>query len=412
MTGQVLLIEDDEALRSSLAQTIDLAGMTPLAMASFVQAKRSIRSNFTGVVLTDIQMPHQDGFDVLGFAQSVDKDLPVILLTGHSNVPTAMRALREGAYDYLEKPCSTERLIEVLGRALSHRSLVLKSRRIERALIRSDPIASLFPGKGQATQALCSALRQVAGTRSHVHLFGAAGTGKKQAAYALNQAADEPCAFLSLNLSLTGENAIADLKVPDGPWDLSLKHFDLATARQQGDLSKLLQDCPGLRLISSSVHPLRSMRDTTLTDDAELLAATIEIRMPTLAERREDLAEIFEFLLRQTIRSLESDMPEIPDTVLQEVAMRPWPGNLPELRAFAMSFALGKQVQVGPVRNLTLAEQLDAFEKLVLSETLKRTGGRAAEAAKSLGLPRNTFYDRLARYGLSAKDFRPAPPEG
>ncbi|MEM7271211.1 MAG: response regulator, partial [Pseudomonadota bacterium] len=92
MKRQVLIVEDDETLRASLAQTLELADITPIPTVGFLQARRSIRRNFAGVILSDIRMPDYSGFDVLSFAQSVDQDLPVILLTAHSDVPTAMKA--------------------------------------------------------------------------------------------------------------------------------------------------------------------------------------------------------------------------------------------------------------------------------------------------------------------------------
>lgn len=128
MIRKVLIIEDDETLRHSLAQTLELADMDPIPTGSFTQARRSIRSNFRGVILSDIKMPDHSGFDVLSFAKSKDEDLPVVLLTGHSDVPTAMRAIKEGAYDYLEKPCDPIRLTDTLRRAQDHRSLVLENR--------------------------------------------------------------------------------------------------------------------------------------------------------------------------------------------------------------------------------------------------------------------------------------------
>jgi two-component system C4-dicarboxylate transport response regulator DctD len=125
---KVLIIEDDAALRSSVVQSLELEDLEPIPTSSFTQARRSIRSNFKGVILSDIRMPDHDGFDVLHFARSRDPDLPVILLTGYSDVPTAMRAIKEGAYDYLEKPCDPDRLADTLRRALDHRSLVLQNR--------------------------------------------------------------------------------------------------------------------------------------------------------------------------------------------------------------------------------------------------------------------------------------------
>ncbi len=128
MTRKVLIIEDDAVLRASIVQTLELEDLEPIPTSGFIQARRSIRSNFNGVILSDIKMPNHDGFEVLRFVQARDSDLPVILLTGYSDVPTAMRAIKEGAYDYLEKPCDPERLIDTLRRALAHRKLVIENR--------------------------------------------------------------------------------------------------------------------------------------------------------------------------------------------------------------------------------------------------------------------------------------------
>ena len=128
MIKKVLIIEDDTPLLTSIVQTLELADLEPIPTGSFIQARRSIRSNFRGVILSDIKMPDHDGFDVLDFTQSRDPDLPVILLTGFSDVPTAVRAIKKGAYDYLEKPCDPQELADTLRRALSHRELVLENR--------------------------------------------------------------------------------------------------------------------------------------------------------------------------------------------------------------------------------------------------------------------------------------------
>ncbi|MEP3246554.1 MAG: response regulator [Sneathiella sp.] len=128
MIAKVLVIEDDAVLRDSIVQSLELEDLEPIPMGSFIQARRSIRSNFRGVVLSDIRMPGHDGFDVLRFAQARDPELPIILLTGHSDVATAMKAIKEGAYDYLEKPCDPDRLTDTLRRALEHRMLVLQNR--------------------------------------------------------------------------------------------------------------------------------------------------------------------------------------------------------------------------------------------------------------------------------------------
>lgn len=406
MTKQVLLVEDDDALRASLAQTIELAGFMPLPMNSFVQARRNIRANFKGVILTDIRMPHQDGFDLLGFTQNIDRELPVILLTGHSDVPTAMRAMKEGAWDYLEKPCSTDRLVDVLTRALGHRALVLKSRKIERALLRNDAAAINFPGPSRQTDALRSALRQIAAARNHAHIHGPEGVGKSLAAYTINRLSPEPVHFLQINLSTAQAAVFRDLDVPEEPADLLCKSIALATPEQQQDLLDLLRARPELRVLTSARHTLSGIARGILTEDVVFSDAAIEVRIPPLSERREDLPELFETLLRQIARNLGTDIPEIHETLISDILTRPWHGNLPELRTFATTLSLGQQVQANSDQGQTLAEQIDAFERLVLTETLKRYSGAATDAARSLGMPRNTLYDRLTKHGISPKDYR------
>ncbi|MEO0771974.1 MAG: response regulator [Pseudomonadota bacterium] len=139
MLRKVLLIEDDPVLRASIEQTLTLQDLEPMPTNGFTLARRSIRSNFRGVILSDIRMPDKDGFEVLQFAKSKDTELPVMLLTGHSDVPTAMRAVRDGAYEYLEKPCDPQRLVDVVTRALEHRTVVLENRAMREELDQDSP---------------------------------------------------------------------------------------------------------------------------------------------------------------------------------------------------------------------------------------------------------------------------------
>ena len=243
----------------------------------------------------------------------------------------------------------------------------------------------------------------MAASDCHVHLHGPKGTGKKEAAFAINALSPESRAFLTLNLLHAPADSVRRLQPPEGPADLSLKSVECATPEQIADLRALLGRCPELRIISSSVSSLAELEH--LEPGAEG-STVVEIRVPSLDERRDDLPEIFENFLRQAIRSLDTDMPEVSTATLTGIMTRPWPGSLPELRSYAMTYALGARVQSDGAGQGTLAEQVEAFEKMVLTETLKRTNGKAAEAARMLGLPRNTLYDRLVRFGLSAKDFR------
>ena len=404
MKKQVLLIEDDDALRASLAQMLDLEGITVLQANGFDQARRSIRFNFSGVILSDIRMPQKDGFDVLAYAQSIDKELPVVMLTGEADVPMALRAMKEGAYDFLEKPCASSELLDVLARALHHRTLITRTRQMEQQIRRNDPATIYFPGASQVTKDLRANLRQVANQPLHIHLSGEQGAGKKMAAFTIHALSNEDATFISYNL----EHRFEDLVLPLNPTVLSLKNLEVAGPKTQAQILHILQTRPDIKIITTSTKPIEQLRTLKMSEPLLTKLNPAEINIPSLLQRKKDLPVLFESLVRQTTRALNSDMPQIPQSVYAQVMVKNWVGNIPALRNFATTIAVGLNVRKHQPDDFTLAAQMDTFEQLVLSETLKRNNGKAGDAANALGLPRKTFYDRLARYDLRPKDFKPS----
>ncbi|WP_224823230.1 sigma-54 dependent transcriptional regulator [Cognatishimia sp. MH4019] len=407
MSKAVLLIEDDAALRASVAQTLELEDITVTQAASYIEAVDHISAQFDGVILSDIRMPGKDGFDVLGAAQACDTDLPVILLTGEGDVPTAVRAMSEGAHDFLEKPCAPDHLVEVLNRALEHRKLVLKNRATEARLRRSDAAATHFPGDAPVIDTLREALRRAAALPVHLHINGAAGSGKRLAAYTVHALSADRDMQIGLSLRGAADDALTTLDIPTLPCTLSLKNLEAATPTQMVQLLSLMEAHPQLRVITSSTLDLMQLRDAGLSEELYFTLNLMEITVPTLAQRKGDLRVIFEGLVRQAVRSMNGDMPVIPEGLFTEVLTRDWPGNLAELRSFANSFALGLTEQPFAAET-SLSEQMDAFERVILIDTLRRKDGKATQAAEALGLPRKTFYDKLARHGLRPKDYRRA----
>jgi len=401
MKKQVLLIEDDDALRRSLAQILDLEGITVIQANGFTQARHTIRANFAGVILSDIRMPQKDGFDVLSYVQSVDTELPVVMLTGEADVPMALRAMKEGAYDFLEKPCASTTLLDVLTRALHHRALVTHTRQIEQQINRNDTAAMNFPGPSQVTKDLRSNLRHIAPQPLHVHLFGEAGSGKKLAAHTIHSLSPDRDVFITFNL----ENPFDALEIPSGRANVSLKNLDVISANIQDKLLELFNN-PELRLITSSAQSVGQLKAAGFSEALLSALDPVEINVPSLAQRKKDLPVLFESLVRQTCRALNTHMPQIPQSIYAEVIAKNWEGNQPALRNFATTVAVGLNVHKPQMEDMPLADQMDTFERLVLSETLKNNNGKAGAAAVVLGLPRKTFYDRLARYDLRPKDFK------
>lgn len=177
MSIQVLVVDDDAAVRDALSQTLELADLVPLPAASFVAAKDHISSGFDGVILSDLRMPGRDGFHLLSYARAQDPDLPVILLTGEGDIPTAMKAVEEGAFDFLEKPCAPGDLLAVLKRALSTRRRILDQRHLQAIVETGDPAARMLFGTSQLAEGLRARVRRVALTNTEVLVTGAPGTG-------------------------------------------------------------------------------------------------------------------------------------------------------------------------------------------------------------------------------------------
>ncbi len=128
---RVLLVDDDRDVREALSQTLELADYQVTACRAFIEATDHLSRAFAGVVVTDVRMPGRDGFDLLERVRQIDEDIPVIVLSGHGDIPMAVRAMSQGAYDFLEKPCPAKRLIAACARAWEKRALVLANRRLQ-----------------------------------------------------------------------------------------------------------------------------------------------------------------------------------------------------------------------------------------------------------------------------------------
>ncbi|MGA0925559.1 MAG: response regulator, partial [Lutimaribacter sp.] len=161
---KVLVVDDDAAVRAALVQTLELANLQPISAGSFIEAKDHICASFEGVILSDIRMPGRDGFHLLGFAHGIDSELPVILLTGEGDIPMAVRAMGQGAFGFLEKPCPPADLLAEVERALKTRALVLENRLLKAQLEAGDPAARLLFGTSAQADALRARVRMVAQT--------------------------------------------------------------------------------------------------------------------------------------------------------------------------------------------------------------------------------------------------------
>ncbi|EAQ01964.1 C4-dicarboxylate transport transcriptional regulatory protein [Pseudooceanicola batsensis HTCC2597] len=404
---KVLLVDDDAAVREALSQTLELADLDPLTAGSFVEAKDHIRTDFPGVVLSDIRMPGRDGFFLLDHAHAVDPDLPVILLTGEGDIPMAVSAMDRGAFGFLEKPCASRDMLTVLEKALHTRQLILENRRLKAQLEAGDPAARLIFGTSQASHALRDAVRQAGRTSTEVLISGAPGTGISKIAEVIHLTSGQ-----SKGPFLKRAAAGMDRAGLDRAWEACqggsffLDEIGNLTEDAQLALGDALEK-GGARLIGGTTRdPAELVASGDLSAEIYYRLEVCHVHIPSLAERPGDIPVLFRHYVAQAAEQAGIEPPEITAEHENALMAQDWPGNARSLMSAAMRFVLGMPEEASTARDLGLAEQMAQIERSLLAAALGRHNGRASEAAKALKLPRKTLYDKLAKYGLKPDDFR------
>ncbi|TMV08852.1 sigma-54-dependent Fis family transcriptional regulator [Ruegeria sediminis] len=408
MTRKVLLVDDDAAVREALGQTLELADYDPVTAGSFVAAKDHIRPDFPGVILSDIRMPGRDGFHLLNYAQGIDPDLPVILLTGEGDIPMAVEAMGKGAFDFLEKPCAAADLLAVLKRAFQVRAQVLENRALKRELESGDPAARLLFGLSAQAEALRERVRSVAPTGAEVLVTGPPGSGISKVAevvHLMSPSGQGP--FVKRPASGLGADEFARLCKDAAGGSLFLDEVSAMPEATQYAALELIEQGAGVRIIAGTTADLADLvAKGQFNADLFYRLDVMRVRIPSLAERPEDIPVIFRHYVAQAAEQAGIAAPEVTPDHLAALMAQDWPGNARSLMSAAMRFVLGMPEDVAQAAELGLAEQMARVERSLLIAALGRHNGKASDAAKALKLPRKTFYDKLARYGLRPEDYR------
>jgi two-component system C4-dicarboxylate transport response regulator DctD len=443
----VLLVDDEDELRRSTAQALDLEG---LAVEQCVNAERAldfVTQGFNGLVLTDIRMPGMDGMTLMGRVREIDPDIPVILVTGHADVQLAVRAMREGAYDFIEKPFNTRHLAEMAKRAMDRRQLVLENRELRAVAGKRDDVEARLPGRTPVMISLRNHLRAVAATDADLLIVGDTGTGKEVAARAvhdLSARASKP--FVAINCAALPESLIeSELfghEIGAFPGALRARYGKFEHARGgtvlldeigsmpqdlQAKLLRVIQERVITRLGSNEPIPLDvrfiALSKVDLAAEAaigrfrpDLLYRlnVVTLRMPPLAERRDDIPLLFLQLVREAAARYRKDDVEVPPAIVSTVARQDWPGNVRELRNAADRYVLGlglSAAQEEPSVELNgtalLSDRVADFERMVISDAIVAHGGRLKPVYEALGISRKTLYEKMLRYGLNRQADEP-----
>ena len=408
MTTRVLVVDDDAAVRDALAQSLELADLEPVTAGSFIVAKDHITNDFDGVIVSDIRMPGRDGFHLLAHTRKVDEDLPVILLTGEGDIPMAVQAMREGAFGFLEKPCSPSDLLAVLERALKTRALVLENRRLRVLVESGDPAARMLFGVSPQANGLRDRVRLVAPLETEVLVTGAPGTGISKVAEVIHLSSLRSKApFVKRAAADLAPKALAEaLDVASGG-SLFLDEITHLPAASQLALLEMLEAGSPARLLAGSTRDLGAAVEAgALNADLYYRIEVMPVRVPSLSDRPEDIPVLFRHYVAQAAEQAGLAVPEIGPEHTATLMAQDWPGNARSLMSAAMRFVLGMPEEVAQAADLGLVEQMARVERSLLVAALGRHNGHVSAAAQGLRLPRKTFYDKLNRYGIRADDYR------
>ncbi|QCO06975.1 sigma-54-dependent transcriptional regulator [Azospirillum argentinense] len=442
----VLLIDDDHEVLDASRQTLELEGFAVEATTRPEDALDRLGPSWPGVVVTDVRMPGLDGFALLERVCVADPEVPVVLVTGHGDIAMAMRAVRGGAYDFIEKPAEPGHLVEVVRRALEHRRLVLENRNLRAQLAGGGSLEARIIGRSAAIERLRAAVAGLADAEVDVLLFGETGTGKELIARSLHDAGRRRAGnFVALNCgalpdtiieselfghepgAFTGAQGrrIGKLEHADGG-TLFLDEIESMPMHLQVKLLRVLQErviervggnrpIPlDLRVVAATkVDLLRQAGEGKFREDLYYRLNVVTVPLPPLRERREDVPLLLRHFLDAAAARSRRPAPPVDAAALARLAAHGWPGNVRELRNVAerMALGLGDGLAGGPVAGAggggiePLAEQMDRIEKQLVEDALARCGGRVGETADKLGITRKTLYLKMRHHGLHRGDF-------
>ncbi|UJQ94546.1 sigma-54-dependent transcriptional regulator [Mariluticola halotolerans] len=445
---EILFVDDEEHLRIAASQTLDLAGYKVRTMATAAEALSTLSRTYNGILVSDIRMPGMDGMQLLRAACAIDADLPVVLVTGHGDINLAVEAMREGAYDFIEKPFTTERFLESISRAAEKRALTLENRALRDSITnRPDDLEVRLAGRSQMMAAIRNQIRTIASTPSDVLIIGDTGTGKEVAARAihdLSEARDHPfvvidCAALPAEMieaELFGYEAGAFAgairprfgKLEHGRnGTIFLDHAHTMPPELQARLLRVIEDRSITRLGSHDPIKLNcrfigasnleleadnhSDADTIPSFSRDLLYRlnVVTLRLPPLKAHTEDIPQLFIQMVDAAATRFRRDPPPPPDALITSILNREWPGNVRELHNAAERYVLGINDGNAPPPNSgtqSLKDRVAAFESEAIAAELRARNGNLKAAYESLGLSRKTLYEKMQKYDLSRTDFK------
>lgn len=438
--GVVFLVEDDAAVRKGCEQALSLADIAVRGFGDAEAMLAALPGGQPALVVSDVRLPGRDGLAVLREVRRFDRELPVLLMTGHGDVAMAVEAMREGAHDFIEKPFPSERLIAAVRSALEKRALLLENRQL-RERVGAGGVERII-GQSPAVLHIRQLVGTLAPTGVDILINGETGAGKEVVARAIHEASGRRGAFVAINCGALPENVfeselfghevgaftgagkrrIGRIEHANGG-TLFLDEIESMPLNLQVKLLRVLQERSVERLGSNAAVPVDCRLVAASKADLKALAEAggfradlyyrlnvVSLELPPLRQRLDDLPLLMAHFLQEAAQRFQRPAAVWTPADLARWSAYGWPGNVRELKNVAERWALGlpdglSSGAVGAAGG-SLAEQVDAAERRIIETALATCDGNVARAAEMLQTPKKTLYDKLVRLAIDAGQFR------
>ena len=444
--GKVLIVDDDNDLRAVVGDMLKEEGFEVSEAKDGVTALGAIKKNMPDAVLLDLKMPGLDGIEVMQEIRKIDPRIPVIIMTAHGDIPTAVEAIQKGAYDFTIKPPDFDKLIFALRRAVERRKLESEVKRFSNALDLS--LEQMF-GSSPAIKKIVDQITQVAGTNLSVIIQGETGTGKTFIANAIHSVSNRARkAFVRVDMGLvpdtlfeselfgyrkgafTGadrhkagyfENANSGTifidEIENIPLHIQGKLLSVLDEKRIYPLGSTTPVSIDVRVVAATNRDIRQcVMSKSFREDLYYRLGEFVIKVPPLRERSEDIPFFVNKFILDAGTELNRQIREISDDALALLVNHTWPGNVRELKNVvrkAVLMSVGDVIDkhvVGPLltefeveektSSLSIKDAVKDVEKRKIKEALRRTNRNKTRSAELLCISYKNLLDKIKIYGL------------
>ncbi len=460
MRAKVLVVDDELDMLDNCRRLLARAGHEARTLADPTTVPATMAEFGPDVILLDLRMPQADGLTVLAAALAIDPAVPVVIMTAFGSVDSAVRAIREGAFDYLTKPFTGEQLVVAVDRALRYRGLSLENQALRLQVATDDPATARLIGASPAMAHVMAQVRRVAPTEANLLILGESGTGKELLARSVHELSNRrpgpfvpiDCTSLPANLleselfghergAFTGAVArkrgllaeanggtvfldeIGELELP-----LQAKLLRALEERRVRSVGGTAQTPIDVRVVAATNVDLeQAVKGGQFRSDLYFRLNVVQVTLPPLRSRLGDVAELLHHFLADFARGADRPAPRVSPEALEAIETYDWPGNVRELRNVAQRLVVldddgrittadlpeairgwpnGTRGAMGPPLEYEQAreESQTAFLRQYVRQLLDYHGGNVSRAANAAGVSRRTLHRWLADLGTVARD--------